>query len=60
MNSDIGGDVYGLTTKNGYVVRYNARTNEFASGTPNGIIETLFRPKEGLAYWLAQVSKYGQ
>ena len=36
-------------------IRYNVRTNEFAVGTAEGTIRTLFRPQEGMAYWLRQI-----
>jgi pyocin large subunit-like protein len=59
LGSEVGGDVLGFTSKNGFRFRYNARTNEFATAKPDGTIETLFRPKDGMAYWKEQVSKYG-
>ncbi|WP_051051466.1 polymorphic toxin-type HINT domain-containing protein [Paenibacillus sonchi] len=59
LNSSIGGDVRGFTSKNGYVFRYNSKTNEFATAKPDGTIETLFRPKDGMKYWEDQVKMYG-
>ncbi|MDC3958223.1 hypothetical protein KEG38_30470 [Polyangium jinanense] len=62
LNSDPvpGGDVLGFTPREGTRFRYNVRTNEFATGKPDGTIETLFRPEvDGMAYWKAQVEKYG-
>jgi RHS repeat-associated protein len=54
LDSDIGGDIYGFVRKNGDILRYNRRTNEFAAQTADGRIKTLFRPKDGLNYWLDQ------
>lgn len=60
LNSDVGGDVKGFTSKDGWVFRYNSRTNEFTTAKPDGTIETLFRPGRGGDYWTDQVTKYGQ
>ncbi|KQN97050.1 hypothetical protein ASF12_23560 [Paenibacillus sp. Leaf72] len=59
LNSNIGGDIHGFTSKNGYVFRYNSKTNEFATAKPDGTIETLFRPDDGMSYWKDQVTTYG-
>jgi RHS repeat-associated protein len=50
-----GGDILGHVRANGDVLRYNVRTNEFVVGTAQGQIRTLFRPADGLQYWLRQV-----
>lgn len=34
---------------------YNIRTNEFAVGSSEGTVRTLFRPKDGIHYWNKQV-----
>jgi pyocin large subunit-like protein len=60
LNSPIGGDIMGFTDKEGYRFRYNKKTNEFATGKPDGTVETLFRPSNGLSYYEDQVKKYGQ
>jgi hypothetical protein len=59
LNSNVCGDIKGLTTKEGWVFRYNARTNEFATAKSDGTIETLFRPNRGMDYWNEQVRIYG-
>jgi hypothetical protein len=51
-----GGDILGHTRAGGDILRYNARTNEFAVGAADGTIRTLFRPTDGMAYWLRQVA----
>jgi len=53
---DVGGDILGAVRKNGDVLRYNARTNEFAVGAADGTIRTLFRPQAGMDYWQAVTS----
>jgi RHS repeat-associated protein len=58
LNSDIGGRIDGFTSKEGWVFKYNIQTNEFATGKPNGIIETLFRPKDGINYWNEQIKLF--
>jgi pyocin large subunit-like protein len=59
INSKIGGNIEGFTSKDGWVFRYNKLTNEFATAKPDGIIETLFKPKNGYEYWLEQIKLYG-
>jgi pyocin large subunit-like protein len=56
LRSNVGGDIVGHVRANGDVLRYNVRTNEFAIGAANGTIRTLFRPSEGMSYWLRQVA----
>ena len=51
LGKDVGGDILGAVPKKGDVLRYNSRTNEFAVGTADGTIRTLFRPKNGMDYW---------
>mgnify|MGYP007116716352 CR=1 FL=1 len=58
INSPIGGDIEGFISKNGFTFRYNTATNEFATANPSGIIETIYRPKRGITYWLEQITKY--
>lgn len=59
LNSNVGGDILGFTSQNGYVFRYNSKTNEFATAKPDGTIETLFRPDDRMNYWKDQVKAYG-
>jgi hypothetical protein len=56
LGRDTGGDILGHVRANGDVLRYNAATNEFAAGAADGTIRTLFRPSDGMAYWLKQVT----
>jgi RHS repeat-associated protein len=60
LSTNIGGDILGFTTKGGWVFRYNQRTNELATAKPDGTIETLFRPRRGMEYYLEQVERYGE
>ncbi|HKY21473.1 MAG TPA: RHS repeat-associated core domain-containing protein [Vicinamibacterales bacterium] len=55
LNSAPGGEILGSVRANGDILRYNVRTNEFVVGTAQGEIRTLFRPTDGLQYWLRQV-----
>jgi filamentous hemagglutinin len=59
LNSKVGGEVQGFTNNLGWTFRYNATTNEFAIGSPQGTISTMMRPTNGMQYWLEQVEKYG-
>lgn len=57
-NSEINGNIDGFTSKDGWIFKYNKSTNEFATAKPDGTIETLFRPKDGVNYWMLQIEKY--
>jgi RHS repeat-associated protein len=57
LSSDVGGQIQGFTRRNGDVVRYNARTNEFAVAASDGTIRTLFRPTEGAVYYAGEAAK---
>lgn len=57
LNKKVGDDIAGFTSKEGWVFRYNKRTNEFVTAKPDGTTETLFRPKRGLGYYIDQVKK---
>ena len=58
-DSPVGGSIRGFTSKQGYSFRFNSRTGEFLTTKPSGTIETFFRPKQGLDYYLKQVQLYG-
>jgi len=58
LNMPVGKNIEGFVSKNGFTFRYNKLTNEFATAKPDGTIETLFRPKQSLAYWKEQVKTY--
>ena len=51
-----GGKILGHKRSNGDILRYNTKTNEFAVGSANGTIRTLFRPARGMEYWSKQVA----
>ncbi len=55
LSTDVGNGVRGFTRSNGDVIRYSVRTNELAIGTSDGVIRTLFRPTDGLDYYLTRV-----
>ncbi len=58
LNSTLDKNIDGFVSKEGFTFRYNKITNEFATAKPNGTIETLFRPKDGILYWNDQIKKY--
>lgn len=59
MNAQISKNIKGFVSEDGWVFRYNEITNDFATAKPNGVIETLFKPKKGKIYWERQIKKYG-
>ncbi|WP_024772822.1 hypothetical protein [Aquimarina macrocephali] len=58
-DSPVGGSISGFTSRQGYGFKFNNKTGEFLTTHPNGTIQTFFRPKQGLNYYLKQVQKYG-
>jgi SPP1 gp7 family putative phage head morphogenesis protein len=59
LNTPVGDGIEGFTNKNGHVFRYDSINNDFASAKPSGIVETLFKPKQGRAYWERQIERFG-
>lgn len=43
-----------LRRRNGDTLYYNAATNTFAVATRDGAPRTMFKPREGAAYWVEQ------
>jgi pyocin large subunit-like protein len=48
------------TRRNGDVLFYDPASNRFAVATAQGTPRTLFKPREGAAYWADQKAKAGQ
>jgi pyocin large subunit-like protein len=46
-----------ITRPNGDVLLYDASSNRFAVATADGQPRTLFKPREGAAYWAEQKSR---
>lgn len=59
LNSKTNDNILGFVNDNGFVFKYNKRNNTFATSKPSGVIETYFKPKNGLEYWEEQVKIYG-
>ena len=55
LNRTPGDEILGYIRANGDVLRCNVRTNGFVVRTAQGQIRTLFRPNDGVQYWLRQV-----
>ena len=45
----------GFTGKDGFVFRYDVKTNALAIGHPGGSISTYFKPEDGREYWDEQI-----
>jgi hypothetical protein len=58
--SQVGGKIMGFTSKQGWTFRFNSATGEFLTTHPKDYIETFFRPKGGINYYLKQVELYGK
>jgi hypothetical protein len=55
LSRPAGGEILEKWRANGDMLRYNARTNEFAAlDGETGAVKTLVRPKGGRSYWDAQ------
>ena len=55
MNKEIKDNIKGFVSKDGYVFKYDEENNIFGDAKPNGITETVFKPKRKKAYWKEQV-----
>lgn len=44
-------DILGYLTKEGYICRYNRKTNDYVKADVDKGIRTMFRPDEGEAYF---------
>ena len=51
IQKPVGGDIYGYKNAKGQIIRFDAAANDFVVGTPNKGIVTMFKPKEGKAYF---------
>lgn len=47
----VDGDILGHIDKNGDIVRYNAKTNDFVKANLSEGIRTMFKPDEGIVYY---------
>ena len=54
IESSCCGDIVGNTDKNGIIIRYNRKTNDFVKGHPDTGISTMFRPANGEDYYKQQ------
>lgn len=50
----VGGNIEGYTNSNGQVIRYDIKNNDFVKGKPGLGIATMFKPKNGMKYFVAQ------
>lgn len=51
IESPVGGSIKGHIDKDGHVIRYDEKTNDFVKGSPKKGIFTMFKPTEGKAYY---------
>lgn len=47
----VGGDIDGYVNDLGQVIRYDCKNNDFVKGIPNVGIATMFKPRNGTAYF---------
>lgn len=52
--SAVGGDILGHADRNGFVIRYDRKTNDFAKGHPLKGVLTMFKPEQGETYYKRQ------
>ena len=57
LESKCGGDIVGHVDKDGVIIRYNRRTNDFAKGHPDKGVRTMYKPEEGEEYYLREKSE---
>ena len=51
IESPVGGKIMGHIDKDGHIIRYDEKTNDFVKGSPKKGIFTMFKPTEGKAYY---------
>ena len=51
IESPVGGSIKGHIDKDGHVVRYDEKTNDFVKGNPKKGIFTMYKPKESGVYY---------
>lgn len=50
----VGGDILGHIDKNNQIIRYDCKENDFVKADLNKGIRTLFKPIEGIKYYIKQ------
>lgn len=50
-------DILGYKRKDGSVVRYRISTNDYVAGYPNDGIATMYKPRDGIAYYNRRLKK---
>lgn len=53
----VGGDIHGHINSKGQLIRYDAKTNDFVKGNPGIGIATMFKPTDGMDYYLRQKNR---
>ena len=51
LGKPVNDDVLGHVTADGLVVRYDTKTNDFAKGSPDRGVRTMYKPEDGKAYY---------
>lgn len=54
IESPVSDTVLGHIDRNGIVIRYDKETNDFVKGHPSKGIYTMFKPDDGIKYYLMQ------
>lgn len=48
----VGGSILGHVDKDGVIIRYDKKTNDFVKGTIDKGIRTMFKPVDGIKYYM--------
>ena len=59
LSARTGTDVEGFVSYDGWLYKYDHLENDFAIGRPDGKISTLFKPDDGLDYWIERKEEHG-
>lgn len=51
-------NILGFKTHSGFIFRYDVNTNDLAIGRPDYKISTMFKPEDGMLYYVAEFEKY--
>ncbi len=59
LESPCGNGIKGYKTKDGLVCRYDAKKNDFAKGSPENGVRTMFKPDDGEEYYRRRLEAEG-
>ena len=59
LESPCGNGIKGYKTKDGLICRYDSKKNDFAKGSPEKGVRTMFKPDDGEEYYRRRLEAEG-